>query len=110
MECEEEGKKSYYHGETSRTLYTRTKEHLRQTRDNDSEIKQPLLKHNTIFHPGKQIKFSLRKTGTFKDPLSRQINEGVRIHNTPSDPGLLMNSRAEFYQSQVPRVIITTGL
>ena len=110
MECDEEGKVSLYHGETSRTLYTRIKEHMRQTTNTTNEIRQPLLKHNTIFHPGKEIKFNVRKTGNFRDPLSRQINEGIRINNTRSDPGLLMNSKSEFHQGQVPRVVITTGL
>ena len=109
MECEENGKKSLYHGETSRTLYTRVKEHFYQSRIPNNETK-PLLKHNVIHHPGKQLRFRITKTGSFRDPLSRQVNEGVRINNSPSHPGYLMNSKAEFHQGQVPRVVITSGL
>ena len=109
LECDENGKKSLYHGETSRTLYTRIKEHLHQSRVTCNENK-PLLKHSIIHHPGKQVKFKIMKTGSFQDPLSRQINEGVRINNSTSDPGFLINSKAEFHQGQVPRVMIASGL
>ena len=108
VECNENGKKSLYHGETSRTLYTRVKEHLRQGRDATNETK-PLLKHSMLHHSGRRVKFSIRKTGSFKDSLSRQINEGVRINNTTSDPGYLMNSKSEFHQGEVPRVVIMNG-
>ena len=107
MECDANGKTSLYHGETSRTLYTRIKEHIRQSREIENK---PLLKHNSIHHPGKRINFEIRKTGSFKDTLSRQVNEGVRINNSNSDPGFLMNSKAEFHQGQVPRVVVTSGL
>ena len=46
----------------------------------------------------------------YKDPLTRQINEGVRINNSRSTPGYLMNSKAEFRQGEVARVTITRGL
>ena len=85
------------------------KEHMHQSRDNSYENK-PLLKHNSIHHPGKRVKFEIRKTGSFRDPLSRQVNEGVRINNSNSNPGFLMNSKAEFHQGQVPRVVVTSGL
>ena len=109
MECDRNGTKSLYHGETSRTLYTRIKEHMHSSSDTPHDNK-PLLKHNMIHHPGKQANFKIRKTGTFQDPLSRQIDEGVRINNSAADPGYLMNSKAEYHQGQVPRVVITSGL
>ena len=36
--------------------------------------------------------------------------EGVSLNNSPSDPELLMNSRAEFHQGQVARVEVVRGL
>ena len=109
MECNENGKRSLYHGETSRTLYTRVKEHFHQGRDTANESR-PLLKHIMLHHPGKRVKFNIKKTGSFQDPLSRQVNEGVRINNSNADPGYLMNSKAEYHQGQVPRIIVTSGL
>ena len=46
----------------------------------------------------------------FKDAVSHQIYEGVCINNSPSTPGYLMNSRAEFEQGSVARVVVTHGM
>ena len=110
-ECEKDGKISLYHGETSRTLYTRTTEHLRNERDQDSTTEgRALLKHMAVFHPGEEPSFDIRAVGFFKEPLTRQINEGVRINNTKAHAGYLMNSKSEHRQGEVPRVIMTRGL
>ena len=71
---------------------------------------KPLLRHSMLHHSRRRVKFNIRKTGSFQDPLSRQINEGVRINNSTSDPGYLMNSKAEFHQGQIPIIVITSGL
>lgn len=102
--CENDSKVSLYHGETTRTLYTRAKEHF------DPEEDTPVTKHSMAFHPGEDPNFDVRITGRFKDPLTRQINEGVRINNSKSNPGYLMNSKAEFRQGVVPRAAVITGL
>ena len=45
-------------------------------------------------------------TGTYKnDAMLRQIAEAVQINNT--DTGALMNDRAEWNMTRVPRVIIS---
>ena len=64
MDCDGNGKKSIYHAETSRTLYTRVKEHIRQGRHTANESK-PLLKHSMLHHSGRKVKFNIRKTGNF---------------------------------------------
>ena len=46
----------------------------------------------------------------FADPMSRQIFEGVSINNSPSAPDHLMNSRAEYQQGEVARVVLLRGL
>ena len=101
--CLREGKISLYHGETSRTLYTRSKEHF-------VNKESGLMKHVEIHHPNEVPQFEIKPTGFFKDPLTRQINEGVRINNSKSDPGHLINSKSEFRQGQVPRVVVLRGL
>ena len=109
MEClQNDGKVSLYHGETSRTLYTRTKEHLQRGSGHNEDTSQALIKHNLIFHPNKEPNFDIKTTGFFKDPLTRQINEGVRINNSTADH--LMNSKAEFRQGEVARTVIIRGL
>ena len=73
---------SLYHGETSRTLYTRIKEHLQKEQDarggkEEKETKKALLKHTEAFQPGKEPNFNIKIFGFFKEPLARQINEDV---------------------------------
>ena len=41
--------------------------------------------------------------------MSKQIFEGVSINNSPSSPGLLMNSKAEYRQGEVARVVLVRG-
>ena len=69
-----------------------------------------MLRHSAIFHPGKTPAYNIKAVEFFKDPLSRQINEGVRINNSISDHGYLINSKAEFRQGEVARLGITSGI
>jgi hypothetical protein len=115
LTCEEaeEGEpkvEAWYHGETSRTLYTRQKEHLAglvARRPNNA-----LYKHQEIHHHQDTTApvFEFRQEKIFSDPVSKQIFEGVSINHSPSSPGLLMNSKAEYRQGEVARVIIARGL
>jgi hypothetical protein len=105
IDCLNNNKISLYHGETSRTLHTRAKEHFRRSNENSV-----IAKHSTIHHPNQNPRFNIQPTGHFRDSLTRQINEGVRINNSRSDDGYLMNSKSEFHQGVVARVDITIGL
>ena len=49
--------------------------------------------------------FSFRVLRTFNKPLLRLIWEAVRIHGT--DATFIMNSRAEWHQPAVDRVVVT---
>ena len=69
-----------------------------------------MYKHMSNFHPGQEPNFITKATKFFSGPLTRQINEGVRINNTKSSPGMLMNSKAEFHQGAVARVTVERGL
>ena len=53
---------------------------------------------------------SSRQIGLVETPFTKQILEFVSINNSPSAPGLLMNSRAEFQQGQVATVEVVRGL
>ena len=59
-----------------------------------------------------KVVYSFEPTRFFRDPLARQVNEGVRINDSLAEGTLcaLMNSRAEFRQERVPRVEIVRGL
>ena len=103
-EEEEIKKKSRYHGESHKTLYSRQKKH-----NTDLDTRKDfnaMFKHQTNHHNGGQPK--LEKC--FKDPMERIIYEGVSINNSPSSHGLLKNSKAEYKQGEVARVVMVRGL
>ena len=101
-------KKSVYHGRSQRTMYTRQSEHCQ-----GFESKQPnnaLYKHAVLHHPSEKPKYEFQPEKFFPDSMSAQIFEGVRIGNSESDEGCLMNSRSEYEQNHVARVVIVRGL
>ena len=50
--------------------------------------------------------FTMRREGTFKKPLARQIREGVEIELSR---GILMNSKSEWNNPKIPRIVIESG-
>ena len=70
--------------------------------------KCPFWKHCLVAHiEGEQVEFSMQVVGTFQSCLVRQVNEGVRIKRSKAE---LMNSKGEFHQHPVVRVVPTRGL
>ena len=55
-------------------------------------------------HQNEKVKFKMEITQKFKDALSRQANEAVRIYNKPGAQSL--NSKSEFNHPKVARVIV----
>ena len=51
--------------------------------------------------------FNLKVLQTFKKPLERKVTEAVLINNSKAQ--IKMNSKAEFLQPAVPRVIASQG-
>ena len=66
-----------------------------------------LYKHKHNEHAGEDIKFSMKITKKFRDPLSRQANEAVRISNRPK--GEILNSKNEFNHPPIARVVVERG-
>ena len=103
--CKESGKDSTYQGESGRNGHTRGAEHQRDLRN---KIKtSPLYSHQQANHPGESARFHMEVLGTFKDALSRQIEEASRIEacNNP----LTMNSRSEWRSTPLPQLGVTQG-
>ena len=90
-----------YIGETSRNLRVRSAGHLRQFLGKDKG--SPLWKHSTLFHRGSQDlnMFSMKVVTSHKEPLSRQVTEGVLIKNCKDS---ILNSKAEYKQPRVTRI------
>ena len=95
-----------YDGETGRNGYSRGLEHLEAIRNESEE--SPLSKHCQLVHNGEKQTFSMSVVGSFQSCLERQINEAVRI--TSSQAEHVMNSKSEFHQAQIVRVVATNGL
>ena len=103
-----EEKVSKYHGRTARTLYTRQAEHISGCEAGKAD--NALFKHTELYHQGVTPEFEFQAEKFFSDATSAQIYEGVAINNTPSDEGYLMNSKAEYQQGEVARVVVVRGL
>ena len=101
-------KVSKYHGRSARTLYTRQSEHISGCMA--GKVDNALFKHTQNFHQGAMPEFEFQAERFFSDATSAQIFEGVSINNTPSDEGYLMNSKAEYQQGEVARVVVMRGL
>ena len=69
-----------------------------------------LFKHAQLHHQGVTPAFQFKAEKFFSDATSAQIFEGVSINHTPSAEGFLMNSKAEYQQGEVARVVLVRGL
>lgn len=55
-------------------------------------------------HQNEKVKFKMEISGKFKDALTRQSNEAVRIFNRPGHE--VLNSKSEFNHPHMARVVI----
>jgi hypothetical protein len=99
--CRMEGGGTYT-GETSRSLYERVKEHLKNAKDLEKD--SHIVKHWFLEHPQLQTQpqFKFKIIGKFKDCLSRQISEAVRLSLRPGS----LNSKGEYGRCTIPRLVI----
>ena len=95
-----------YVGETSRSAYTRGKEHEKSI--SNKEERSALWKHCKEKHNYEVQTFQMNVTGLYyKDAMLRQISEGVRIDKVPRDS--LINSKNEWNFFQIPLAVIQHG-
>ena len=106
LTCQRAGIESSYEGETGRNGYTRGLEHLAALRLEDEE--NAMWKHCLIEHDGSVAEFEMKMLRSFKSCLERQMNEAVRIMITSAD--IVLNSKSEFRQAPIIRVVPTNGL
>ena len=99
--CASRGTPMVYEGETARSARIRGAEHLRDLKNKNP--KSALFKHKENNHEHEEMKVSMEITSRFKDPLSRQANEAIRISNR-GDNGELMNSKTEFNHPPIARI------
>ena len=59
-------------------------------------------------HGGEKVDFTMTALGSFRSCLKRQVNELVRISSSQAD--ILLNSKSEFHQAPLTRLVAFTGL
>ena len=102
LTCQDKGVLKVYEGETGRSARTRGAEHVK-----DLEKKKQtgaLYKHKLSEHKDENVKFQMHITHQFKDALTRQANEAVRISYNSSTNSL--NSKSEFNHPPITRVVV----
>ena len=106
LTCLGAGRSSQYEGESGRNGFTRGLEHLKAVRLKDEE--NAIWKHCLVEHEGNKAEFEMKILRSFNSCLERQVNEAVRIIISKAD--LVLNSRSEFRQAPIVRIVPTTGL
>ena len=105
--CAQMGLEASYYGESAFSGYYRTESgHSKAIEKKD--LNNAFAKHLNIFHPeaeGNKEAFNMKILQTFTKPLERKVSEAVLINN--SKAAIKMNSKAEFHQPAVARVITT---
>ena len=100
--CIERGQTKVYEGESSRAARVRGTEHLRDLKN--EKMDSALFKHKENEHKSEEMKISMEITKKFKDPLTRQANEAVRINNRGKSE--LLNSKSEFNHPPTARISV----
>ena len=91
-----------YIGESSRSLYERSKEHWEGARKRNP--KNHMIKHQIMEHEGAmEPNFCMKVRGYYKTALARQVAEAVMIRRRGGE-GAILNSRGEFNRSYIPRL------
>ena len=104
--CSDVDIESTYQGESSKSAFERGLQHSKglAKKSNDN----PLWKHSELHHNGdNKIPFTMSVTGRFAKPMVRQENEAIRIRESKAK--YEMNSRSEFRQPVIIRLIPTTS-
>ena len=100
--CQENNTVKVYEGETARSARIRGAEHLKQLQGKSED--SVLYKHTITFHQNENPKFKMEITGQFKDALTRQANEAVRISSHSCSE--ILNSKSEFNRPPIARVMV----
>ena len=100
--CLERGQVRVYEGESSRSARIRGAEHLYHLRKNNPG--SAFYKHKENEHRNEEMKISMKITKKFRDPLTRQANEVVRIENRNKNE--LLNSKTEFNHPPIARIVV----
>ena len=94
LPCKEQGVDVIMHGETGRTAADRCGEHIERIK---GKAQSNLREHCFAEHGGEIVKFGCAVVSTFcGDPLSRQIEEAMRIDEEARSGAVVMNDKREW--------------
>ena len=91
-----------YEGETARSARVRGVEHMNGFKNKRND--NALYKHKVNDHKDEEMAFRMEITKKYRDPLSRQANEAVRISGRKKNE--LLNSKNEFNHSPIARISV----
>ena len=109
LDCESQGVKATYVGETGRSAFLRGKEHTRGARLRDP--KNPMVRHSEDQHNMVEgiPPFKMEILRTFAKPLQRQVSEAVAIEGGAGGADYMLNSKAEWGGAKIPRLTVEVG-
>ena len=109
LQCQQEGISAHYIGESGRSGHQRGTDHLRGAKKRDP--KNPMVRHGEDHHHMFQgiPPFKMEMTRSFLKPLQRQIAEAVTIERGANNADLMLNSKAEWGHSKIPRLTVEVG-
>ena len=92
-----------YYGESSRSLYERSREHLADAEgfQEGSHIVKHWMQHHAEDDQMPPFTFTILKS--FKDRLSRQVTEAIKIHYTKD---FILNRKNEYNINHLSRVVV----
>ena len=93
------GRRSLYHGESARNLFTRGREHVNKYSNNNA--KSFMLKHQEKEQQGMGGDYTAKVTGTAKDCLTRQVKKAVLLRRCQVPT---LNSKTKWYQPLLFRI------
>ena len=103
--CLQEGKNSFYIGESARTPYDRGLEHLNLINREDRE--SPCVEHRDEYHQGQEVEFQMAVLSYPKTTLQRQATEAFQmdLHREVKNC-LVINRRGEWGQNLPPKMVM----
>ena len=71
---------------------------------NKGNVDSAMYKHKQNEHEGEEMKYRMEITKRFRDPLTRQANEAVRISGRNKNE--ILNSKNEFNHPPIARISV----
>ena len=92
---------SLYKGESGYSAYIRGLGHKQD--EEASRQTNAMVRHNTLYHKGEQVDYQMNVISLHKEPVGKQLREGVDI--VARNQTILLKSKEEFLQGAVPNTI-----